>query len=64
MKMLFEDAVYICSSNKFLLRPTKTVTQTEFVDVKTALKRLANSRTADIAFLLKQEWEIAENTRN
>ena len=61
MKMQFEDAVYLCSNNKFLLRPTKTLIKTEFVDVKTALKRLYNSPLPDIAFLLKQDWEVTES---
>lgn len=58
MKICFEDALYLCSNNDLLLRPTHTKTETEFVEVKTALKRLYNSEPKDIAYLIKQPWEI------
>lgn len=60
MKLMFEDAIYICGNGEFLLRPTRIKGETEFVDVKIALKRLYNSNIKDIAFLVKQEWEVID----
>lgn len=58
--MMFEDAICLCGNSNFLLRPTHTKYETEFVEVKIALKRLYNSNMKDITFLVKQEWEVRE----
>lgn len=60
MRLMFEDAICICGNGKFLLRPTHTKNETEYVDVKIALKRLYNSNIKDITFLVKQEWEVID----
>lgn len=60
MKLSFEDAICVCGNGKFLLRPTHIKNETDFVEVKTALRRLYNSNMADITFLIKQEWEVIE----
>ena len=60
MNLGFEDAIYLCGNGKFLLRPTHTKIETDFVEVKTALKRLYNSEPKDITFLVNQPWEVIE----
>ena len=60
MRLGFEDAICLCGNGKFLLKPTHTKNETDFVEIKTALKRLYNSSEKDISFLVKQDWEVIE----